>query len=58
MARMGRPRKLRISKKARTKAFGRGARGARTPAQVRAAVMREAVRPRSSWRRSRYRRKR
>lgn len=58
MIKRGRPRKLRISKKARTAAFGRGARGARTPAQVRAAIKREAVRPRKSWMRSQYRRNR
>lgn len=56
--RRGRPRKIRIAKKARTKAFGHAVRGARTPAQIRAAIMREAVRPRKSWSRSRYRRRR
>lgn len=53
----GRPRSIRINKKARTAAFGRGARGARTPAQVRAAVKREVARPRASWRNSQYKRK-
>jgi hypothetical protein len=57
--RVGRKRKVRISSKARTKAFGRASRaGARTPAQIRAAIMREATRPRSSWRRSAYKRQR
>lgn len=55
----GRPRKLRIAKKARTRIFGHASRaGARTPAQLRAAIKREAVRPRKSWQNSRYRRKR
>lgn len=54
---VGRPKKIRVSKKARTKTFGRGARGARTPAQIRAAIKREAVRPRTSWKNSRYKRR-
>lgn len=58
MLKQGRPRKARISKKARTKVFGRGSRGARTPAQVRAAIKRESARPRKSWMRSEYKRRR
>lgn len=58
MKRAGRPRKIRISKKPRTNAFGGAVKGARTPAQIRAAIMREAVRTRKSWRNSRYRRRR
>lgn len=57
MMQVGRPRKIRISKKARTKIFGRATRGARTPAQLKAAIKREAARPRKSWQRSKYRKK-
>jgi hypothetical protein len=56
--RRGRPKKIRIAKKARTKAFGHATKGARTPAQIRAAVGRERVRSRRSWARSRYRKRR
>lgn len=55
---VGRPRKIRIEKKARTKIFGHATRGARTPSQVRAAVGREAIRPRGQASRSRYQRRR
>lgn len=56
--RRGRRPKLRIAKKARTKAFGHAVKGARTPAQIRAAIKREAVRTRFSWNRSKYKRQR
>lgn len=55
---VGRPRKIRISKKARTRTFGNAARGARTPGQIRAAIKREAVRTRASWKNSRYKKSR
>ena len=42
----GRPRKAKIAKKARTRAFGGASRGARNPAQIRAAIHREMVRKR------------
>lgn len=58
MRRRGRPRKIKIRKKVRTRVFGHATKGARTPAQVRAAVRREAVRPRKQWLRSKYRRRR
>lgn len=43
---VGRPRKLKIGKKSRTKAFGPGAKGARTPGQIKAALMRDIKRKR------------
>lgn len=54
----GRPKKIRISKKFRTAKFGNASRGARTPAQLRAAIKREAARPRGQANRSRYKRRR
>lgn len=51
--RAGRPRKIRIKKRARTRAFGAARKGARSPAQIRAALGRERVRPRKNWRRRR-----
>lgn len=55
----GRRRKPRIAKKARTRTFGHASRGgARTPAQVRAAIKREIARPRKSWRNSRFKKRR
>lgn len=54
----GRPRKIRVSKKARTKAFGKAVKGARTPAQIRASIKKEVSRPRSSWMNSKYRKRR
>jgi hypothetical protein len=56
--RRGRPRKLRIAKKARTRAFGHATKGAKTPSQIRAAAGRERVRSRRSWSRSKYKRRR
>lgn len=57
--RVGRPNKIRIAKRQRTKVFGNQARrGAMRANQIRAAMKRESVRPRTTWARSRYRKKR
>ncbi len=45
--RVGRPRKIRIAKHTHNKLFGRVVKGARNPAQVRAAIARDRVRKRS-----------
>jgi hypothetical protein len=46
--RTGRPRRIRIAKKARTRIFGHATKGARRPAQIRAAIKREAARKRKA----------
>lgn len=50
--RRGRPTKIRVQKRARLKAFaGSARRNARNPQQLKAAIMRDILRPRGSRRR-------